>query len=75
LIHHVPINLIGATVLSAVQYLSGRQMQAAVLDFGNTVLPLDDYILRRAVELISRNSSTTFEAKTCLQDVPLIRDI
>ncbi len=32
--HHVPINLIGAVVLSAVQYLSGRQILAALLDFG-----------------------------------------
>ena len=32
---HVPINLIDAAVLSAIQYLSVRWMQAAVLDFGN----------------------------------------
>jgi hypothetical protein len=33
--YQVPINLIGAAVLSTVEYLSERQMQVVVLDFGD----------------------------------------
>ncbi len=68
--HRVPINLIGATVLSPVQYLSSeRQMQTAVLDFGEIAPGWFYIVLRRAAELISRNShsSETSEAKAYLQ--------
>jgi hypothetical protein len=50
-----PINLIGAAVRSPVQYLSERQMQAAILDFG-TIAPGRFYICLDAEQSLSHET-------------------